>query len=210
MVDLGCGTGPLLPHLVGRFARVIAIDFAPAMLARARLRLEPDRAEKVQFLERPMDELADLACQVDVAIAVNSLVMPDVRQIERSLRSIRASLRPGGILLGIVPSLDAILYHTLLLYDEALEHGLDPADARRFTAYHAEHRLYDFAFGCFSFQGLREKFWLPFEVEHRLTRAGFQDIHLGKVLYPWDESHTGSDELSGNPPSWDWFFKAHG
>ncbi len=41
--DLGCGTGPLLPYLVERFARVIALDFAPAMLARARARLAPIR-----------------------------------------------------------------------------------------------------------------------------------------------------------------------
>ena len=39
VADLGCGTGPLLPHLVGRFGRVVALDFAPAMITRARKRL---------------------------------------------------------------------------------------------------------------------------------------------------------------------------
>ena len=209
VADLGCGTGPLLPHLLGRFARVLGLDFAPAMLVRARERLGPDRAGRVRFLERPMDELDDLADQVDVAIAINSLVMPDVRKIEQTLRAIRACLRPEGVLLGIVPSLDAIQYHTMLLYDQALEHGLAPADARRFAANHAEHRLYDFALGYFRYQGLRQKFWMPFEVEHRLSRAGFRDIHLSKVLYPWDENMAGSTELSANPPSWDWFFEAH-
>jgi SAM-dependent methyltransferase len=207
--DLGCGTGSLLPHLTERFARVIALDFAPAMLLRARERLGPDQASRVRFLERSMEELDDLAGQVNVAIAINSLVMPDVRKIDRTLRAIRACLRPDGVLLGIVPSLDAIQYHTMLLYDEALKHGLDPAEARRFTAYHAEHRLYDFALGYFRYRGLRQKFWMPFEVEHRLTRAGFQDIHLSKVLYPWDENQAGSTELGDNPPSWDWFFEAH-
>jgi hypothetical protein len=135
--------------------------------------------------------------------------MPDVRLIDRTLRSIHASLRPEGVLLGIVPSLDAIQYHTLLLYDQALEHGLDLEDARRSTALHAEHRLYDFAFGFFRFRGLRQKFWLPFEVEHRLTRAGFRGIHLSKVLYPWDETLAGDTGLRMHPPSWDWFFEAH-
>ena len=32
VADLGCGTGRLLPSLVGRFGRVIALDFAPAMI----------------------------------------------------------------------------------------------------------------------------------------------------------------------------------
>ena len=102
--------------------------------------------------------------------------------------------------MGIVPSIDAIQYHTMLLFDQALDHGLDLTDAMRFTAYHAEHQFYDFAFGRFKFQGLRQKFWLPFEVEHRLKKAGFHGIHLSKVLYPWDESLAGSRELDDRSP----------
>ena len=187
VADLGCGTGVLLPHLVERFGSVIALDFAPAMMALARQRLGPESSPRVRFLERPMHELDDLAGQIDVAITINSLVMPDVRLVERTLRSIRASLRPDGTFMGIVPSIDAIQYHTMLLLDQALDHGLDLADAMRFTAHHAEHQFYDFAFGRFKFQGLRQKFWFPFEVEHRLKKAGFHDIRLSKVLYPWDD-----------------------
>ncbi len=89
--DLGCGTGPLLPYLAERFDRVIALDFAPGMIERARERLAPEADGRVTFLQRPMHELDDLAGQVDVAVAVNSLVMPDVRLIDRTLRAIRAA-----------------------------------------------------------------------------------------------------------------------
>ena len=155
-----------------------------------------------------MHELDDLAGQIDVAITINSLVMPDVPLIDRTLQSIHASLRPKGVFLGIVPSLDAIQYHTMLLLDQALAQGLEMAAAMRFTGNHAEHRFYDFAFGRFKFQGLRQKFWLPFEVEHRLGKAGFRGVRLNKVLYPWDDNLVGSAELSSFPPSWDWFFQA--
>ncbi len=208
VADLGCGTGPLLPYLLGRFGRVLALDFAPAMLASAQQRLGPEQAGRVEFLNRAMHDLDDLAGQVDVAITVNSLVMPDVRLIERTLQSIHASLRPGGVLLGIVPSIDAIQYQTMLVLDQTLEQGLEPPEAMRFTRHHAEHRYYDFAFGTFKFEGLRQKFWLPFEVEHRLGRAGFRDVRLSKVLYPWEETQPGSVELCNFPPSWDWFFMA--
>ena len=207
VADLGCGTGPLLPYLVGRFGAVIALDFAPGMIARARARLGAD-AERVTFAARPMDDLGDYAGRLDVAVAINSLVMPDPRTIDRTLRAIRAALRPGGLFLGVVPSIDAIHYHTMLLRDGALDRGLSLVEAERHAAFHAEHAYYDFAFGRFAFQGLRQQFWHGFEVEHRLAKAGFAAVALDRVLYPWDDSVPGGAELADHPRSWDWSFSA--
>jgi SAM-dependent methyltransferase len=206
--DLGCGTGPLLPVLAARFQRVIALDFAPGMIERARARLTPEATARVAFVKRPMHELDEFAGQIDVAVSVNSLVMPDVRLVDRTLRAIRAALKPGGRFLGIVPSIDAIAYHTMLLMDRAVDRGLTPRAAERLAALQTERRYYDFLFGRFRFQGLHQKFWQPFEIEHRLAKAGFTSIALAKVLYPWDESLAGAAELAGFPPSWDWFFRA--
>jgi SAM-dependent methyltransferase len=207
VADLGCGTGPLLPRLVGRFGRVIALDFAPAMIAHSKERLGDDAA-RVTFETRSMDDLGAYAGKLDVAVAVNSLVMPDVRQIDRTLRAIRASLRPDGLFLGVVPAMDAIHYHTMLLMDQALDRGMAPEEAERHAAFHAEHHGYEFAFGRFSFQGLRQKFWQPFEIRHRLAKAGFASVVLDQVLYPWDDSLACGTELADYPRSWDWTFLA--
>jgi SAM-dependent methyltransferase len=210
VADLGCGTGPLLPYLAERFKRVIALDFAPRMLELAAQRLPPEAAHRVTFLDRPMHKLDDLASQLDVIVAVNSLIMPDDRLVDLTLRSIRGSLTSGGQFLGVVPSIDAICYHIMLLVEHALEQGYLPREAQRLAALHAERRHYDFAFGQFRYQGLHQKFWRPFEVEYRLAKAGFPSVTLGKVLYPWDDNMAGGDDLTGSAPSWDWFFKASG
>lgn len=208
IADLGCGTGPLLPHLVGRFGRVVALDFAPAMITRARARLEGRQADTVTFETREMHDLDDYAGQFDVVVAINSIVMPDVRKIDRTLRAIRASLKPGGQFLGVLPSMDAIHYHTMLLMDQALDRGLEIEEAERSAAFHGEHQYYEFAFGRFKFLGLRQKFWQPFEIRHRMTKAGFRSVELGQVLYPWDESMTGGADFADHPRSWDWSFVA--
>jgi len=142
-------------------------------------------------------------------VAINSIVMPDVRVIDRTLRAIRASLRPGGQFLGVVPSIDAIHYHTMLLMDQALDRGLEIEDAERAAAFHAEHQYYEFAFGRFQFLGLRQKFWQPFEIRHRLAKAGFSSVTLDQVRYPWDESMAGGADFADYPKSWDWTFVAH-
>jgi SAM-dependent methyltransferase len=209
VADLGCGTGPLLPHLAERFDRVIALDFARGMLKHARARLGPEAAARVTFVERPMHDLELFCGKLDVAVAINSLVMPDVRLIDRTLRSIHASLRPGGQFMGIVPSIDAIVYHLMLLTDQALEQGFERKEALRIAAMRGDSRHYDFAFGQFHFQGLRQKFWQPFEVEHRLAKAGFKATTLSKVLYPWDSDLPSGADLAGFPRSWDWFFLTH-
>lgn len=209
VADLGCGTGPLLPLLVGPlgFGRVLAFDFATSMIQKARSRLG-EQSGRVEFHERYMHELDEFAGQLDVAVAVNSVVMPDVRLIDQTLRAIRAALRPEGVFLGVVPSIDAIHYHTMLLMDQALDTGATPEQAERYAAFHAEHALYDFAFGRFTFQGLKQKFWQPFELRHRLTKAGFTEVGLSQLLYPWDDSLPRGNELSQHPQSWDWTFTA--
>jgi predicted TPR repeat methyltransferase len=84
--DLGCGTGPLLPELSARFSRVIALDFAAGMIERARKRLGPEAAKRVAFLKRSMHELDDLAGQIDVVVAVNSLSPDRSTSSSRSTR----------------------------------------------------------------------------------------------------------------------------
>ena len=144
------------------FHRVIAVDFAVAMLKRAR---ECCRGlTNVEFLHRPFTDLRPLAGRLDVAVAVNSLVLPDIGELETALRSIHAALRPGGHFLGIVPAMDAVHYYTMLMLDRARKAGMPADKARQNAAHHAEHRLYDFAFGGFRYQGLEQHFWQPFEV----------------------------------------------
>jgi len=206
-IDLGCGTGPLLPELLERFGSVTALDFAPAMLKRSRDRLG-DRADRIEFLLRPMHDLADLQGRFDVAVAVNSLVMPDLRALHETLLAIRGCLAPDGWFIGVLPSIDAIQYQTMLLVDRALDRGIEPKEAEKLASHQAEHTLYDFAFGRFAYQGLRQKFWQSFEIEFRLAKAGFREVQLSKLLYPWDDNLPCGSDFTEHPRSWDWTFVA--
>ena len=138
---------------------MLAIDFAPAMIERAKIRVRREGGDqgKITFKTQAMHDLDDLKGTLDVAIAVNSLVMPDVRTIDRTLKAIRQSLHKDGVFLGVVPSMDAIHYQTMLLLDQSLDRGATPEEAERYAAHYAEHPLYEFSFGRFRFQGPRTK-----------------------------------------------------
>ncbi len=203
--DLGCGTGPLLPVLAGQFQWVHAVDFAPGMLERARARVQG--LGNVEFWQRRLTDLRELRGHIDVACAVNSLVMPDVDELEKSLRAVRRLLKPGGRFLGIVPAMDGVHYLTTLLRDRARKLGMPNDQARQNAAEYAEHELYDFAFGDFHYQGLHQHFWQPFEVRYRLRRAGFRCLRLARVNLTWTQFGCARD-LGRYPPPWDWFFEA--
>jgi SAM-dependent methyltransferase len=207
VADLGCGIGPLLPFLAEQFGRVIAVDFAEGMLTRARQRCKG--LSNVEFHKRELTDLGQFAGQLDVAVAVNSLVLPDTAALDAALLAIHAALRPGGHFLGIVPAIDAVHYFTMLLLDRARLTGMPADKARQNAAHHAEHEYYEFAFGTFRYQGLEQHFWQPFEVRYRLRRAGFRRIRVAKVHLAWEQFGC-TDDFSDQPPPWDWFFHAQG
>jgi SAM-dependent methyltransferase len=205
VADLGCGIGPLLPFLAANFESVIAVDFAPAMLERARRRCP--EATNITYLERSLMNLTSMAGLVDVAVSVNSLVMPSVADQETALRQIRAALKPDGRFLGILPAIDGVHYQTMLLLDRALDRGQPLLAARKNAAHLNDHALYDFAFGQFRFQGLDQHFWQPFEIGYRFARAGLQLLRKKKVHLSWAQ-FGGQESLKQYPPPWDWFFLA--
>ena len=203
--DLGCGLGPLLPFLAKRFGKVIGIDFAEGMLARARERCAG--IENVEFQKRSLTDLESLAGSLDVATAVNSIVMPDVAEQEKVLVQIRRSLRPEGVFMGILPAMDAVHYYTMLLVDRALALGKPIEMARKNAAHNNDHECYDFAFGQFRFQGIEQHFWQPFEIRYRFRRAGFGSVKLRRVWLDWKQFSCEKDLTHYRPP-WDWFFHA--
>lgn len=203
--DLGCGIGPLLPALSASFRTVYAIDFAPGMLERARQSVR--ERTNVEFVQADLTDLPEAAAPWDVAVAVNSLVMPDPRALDRCLRAVRQRLRPGGWFLGIVPAMDAVHYYTMLLLDRALDSGKPLGAARKNAAHLGDHKHHDFAFGQFLYEGLEQHFWQPFEIRYRFRRAGFRLRRLRKVYLSWRQ-FTAAAELHQYPAPWDWFFLA--
>jgi SAM-dependent methyltransferase len=204
VADLGCGIGPLLPFLAEHFHKVYAVDFAEGMLRRAKERCRGLR--NIEFLQQSLSNLSPLHGQLHAAVAVNSLVMPDLRELESVLCEVHACLRPGGRFFGIVPAMDGVHYYTMLLLDRALAAGKPLDAARKNTAHLGEHEYFDFAFSEFRYRGLEQHFWQPFEIGYRLRRAGFRRIQTRKVQLAWEQFAASSD-LKQHPPPWDWFFE---
>lgn len=90
VLDAGCGTGYLSRKLARRGARVVAIDFSPAMIEVARSRgVNVDyRVDSSSTLETVPDASVDRI--------VSNYVLQDLPDLDGAVRSFHRVLRPGG------------------------------------------------------------------------------------------------------------------
>jgi len=205
VVEYGCGTGALLPLLSSRFRHVTAIDFSEGMLDEAR---KQSVGPNVELVRHDLRDLTPFRERFDVAVVVNAVLAPDPRDVNRILDGIFASLRPGGRLLGVFPAMEPVLYQAMLIFEEEIESVREEKRALSRTRRRLERSKFNFELGHYDEGGLRQKFFYNFEIAYRLRRAGFREIRLGKVLYPWDPEQMGYEMFPDQPPMWDWFVRA--
>ncbi len=206
-IDLGTGIGNGVPMLAGAFKRVVAIDYAPKMVAEARKR--HGHFKHVSFAVADMRNLARYHGRFDVAVAVNSVLLPSHRDVTRMLREAFATLKPGGYLFGVFPSLESEAYIALLTFEREQRGAADEARAWERTERLIGRDRIDFVRGTVGKSAVTQKFYYRFELLRRLRLAGFRDIRIGKVVYPWrllDDPDARA--FRGNPGFWDWFVTA--
>lgn len=95
VLEVGCGTGKNTVWLAAHARSVVALDFSPGMLARARERVAGGHVRFVEHDVREPWPVADAA----VDVVVGNLVLEHVDDLAPVLREVARVLRPGGRLL---------------------------------------------------------------------------------------------------------------
>lgn len=103
VLEIGCGCGVLMKHLVSRAANFVGVDLAAGVLEVARRELP-----QVTFVEASADQLPFADGEFDKCYAYQTIhYFGDLETARKSLGEMRRVVRPGGkILLGQVPDAD--------------------------------------------------------------------------------------------------------
>jgi SAM-dependent methyltransferase len=97
-LELGCSVGVFTAMLAPRCDRLVAVDFSPTALARARDRLPG--ADQVELLRRRLpEEMPD--GPFDTIVCAEVLYYWSAELVRDGLRRIEAALAPGGTLLAV-------------------------------------------------------------------------------------------------------------
>lgn len=94
VVDVGTGTGGMLPYLAQVASRIVAVDLSGEMLRRARARARTLGLGNVAFLQGDVSRLPLGDDEVDAAFS--SLVLHHAPRPAEALREMARVVRPGG------------------------------------------------------------------------------------------------------------------
>jgi ubiquinone/menaquinone biosynthesis C-methylase UbiE len=124
VLDIGTGTGYMLPFLARQFARVIAADASSAMLELARQRVEREGLSNVQFKLGRIEDLPVEDASIDCALAI--LVLRHSPDIGRSVEELARAIVNGGRLLVVDVAPHSMEDFRRRIGD--VSNGLDPDD----------------------------------------------------------------------------------
>jgi len=205
VLEIGCGTGTLVPFLAKNFRKVIATDISKKMVELAHekaIRYPNVLVKKIDSIQ-----IHRLRQKFDVIISINSMLMPNIVKVNQIMRKCHKLLKKNGVFIGVFPSMDSLIYHKLIMYDKEYDKRHNRRKARLATGRILATRTYDLVYGYFDDQG-KQKHYYGVELDYRFRKAGFSRIKVGKLTYPWE-----TVEYDPNPKRflddiydelWDW------
>ncbi|HRF78911.1 MAG TPA: class I SAM-dependent methyltransferase [Flavobacteriales bacterium] len=200
--DLGCGVGRTLPMLADRYEKVYAVDVSSQCLEVAERSCEG--YSNIDYVHADLSKDRNSYPATDVVLCINTLLNAslEIREplVDRTCRSVKR----GGHLLLVVPSLNSALLTAYRHLQWNLRMGMDPKEAQQKAALNSKGLEH----GTVYIDNVPTKHYLKEELEALLADKGFNMIAMEKLEYPWSTEFTDPPKWMKAPYPWDWFVVA--
>jgi SAM-dependent methyltransferase len=201
--DIGCGIGNFIPSLSSCFKEVIAIDFSPKCVARAKEACK--HLDNVSYFIRDLSRPSTRLPKVDFALSVNSIITPSQTRRKRILDVVCAHLRLGAYIVLVVPSLESAMFSSFRLIEWNMRDGIAPGAAAHvgFRS-HKQVTAKKLHEGIVTIDGVETKHYLREELRVLLKTRRIQVVEVQKIEYPWKTEFTSPPRWMREPYPWDW------
>lgn len=200
--DLGCGVGRTLPLLADRYAKVYAVDVSSQCLEVA-AKANAGRGN-IAYVHADVSSDRNSYPPTEVVLCINTWLNAalEIREglIDRTCRSVKK----GGHLLLVVPSLNSALLTAYRHLQWNLRDGMDARAAQEAAALNSKGLEH----GIVRIDGVPTKHYLREELEALLAERGFQVQEVEKIEYPWTTEFEAPPRWMKAPYPWDWFVAA--
>lgn len=200
--DLGCGVGRTLPMLSDRYDKVLAVDVSAQCLEVAARACEG--RTNIRYVHADLSRDRNGYPATDVVLCINTLLNASLEirgaLVDRTCRSVRK----GGHLLLVVPSLNSALLTAYRHLQWNLRQGMSAKRAQKEAALNSEGLEH----GIVRIDGVPTKHYLQEELETMLAANGYEVLAIEKIEYPWNTEFDAPPKWMKAPWPWDWFVAA--
>jgi SAM-dependent methyltransferase len=200
--DLGCGVGRTLPLLADRYSKVYAVDVSSQCLEVASVACAG--RSNIVYVHADLSRDRNSYPATDVVLCINTLLNASLEVREPLIDRTCRSVKKGGHLLLVVPSLNSALLTAYRHLQWNLRAGMDPKEAQQAAALNSKGLDH----GTVYIDGVPTKHYLQEELEALLADRGFQVLATEKIEYPWTTEFDAPPKWMKAPYPWDWFVAA--
>ncbi|MBK6540275.1 MAG: class I SAM-dependent methyltransferase [Flavobacteriales bacterium] len=200
--DLGCGVGRTLPLLADRFGKVYAVDVSSQCLTVAAEACADH--PNISYVHADLSKDRNSYPAADLVLCINTLLNASIEVREPLIDRTCRSVKRGGHLLLVVPSLNSALLTAFRHLQWNLRDGMDPKEAQKAAALNSKGLDH----GTVYIDGVPTKHYLREELEAMLDDHGFAVESIEKLEYPWNTEFDAPPKWMKAPYPWDWFVAA--
>jgi SAM-dependent methyltransferase len=203
VIDIGCAVGKWLPVLSPIFKKVVAVDISAKNLSIAKKNFP--QLDNVGYQRADMSAGNSSFTGFDVALCVNAILTDSLKKRINFFSNIHKSLKKGGHLVLVVPSLESWLLTRIIQQqwkiDKRLFRSSLPGEV-------AIKRYAGIQQGNVEIDNVATKHYLGEELELLLGNEGFEVLKKQKINYDWHTEFIDPPSWLKEPQPWDWIIVA--
>jgi 2-polyprenyl-3-methyl-5-hydroxy-6-metoxy-1,4-benzoquinol methylase len=199
VIDIGCAVGKWLPILAPAFKKVFAVDISAKNLSIAEK--NHSRFTNIKYLRLNMSAPNIKIPQCDLAVCINAILTPSLKNRQVFFRSLSASVKKGGHLILVTPSLESYLLTSIVRNQWNIDRNLM---SKKLLPKSALAKWKNILHGNADIDDVPTKHFLREEIMLLLGRSGFIAESSKKIEYGWDTEFLQPPVWLKNPYPWDW------
>jgi 2-polyprenyl-3-methyl-5-hydroxy-6-metoxy-1,4-benzoquinol methylase len=199
VLDAGCAIGKWLPVLAPVFKQVSAADISAKNLNIAKKTFP--QYTNVDYLRMDMSAATIQLSPYDVVVCINAILTSSEKKRAHFFHNISRSLKKGGTLILVVPSLESWLMTRIFQSKWSIDKKLF---AQKITAPEAASRYKNMQQGNVEIDNVVTKHYLQEELQLLLSLEGMQVKKCQKINYDWSTEFIAVPDWLKEPTPWDW------
>lgn len=203
VIDIGCAVGKWLPLLSPLFKNVVALDISSNNLKIAKS-LYPNLAN-ITYKQGDMSNKKMRLAPAELGVCINALLTPDASDRSIFFKNLKSSIKPGGVLILTVPSLESYLLTRIIQQQFKI-------DSRSYNEKISKEKALknwkNLKQGVLDIDNVPHKHFLADELSMNLTLHQFTPLDLKKIEYNWNTEFIKPPRWLKQPRPWDWLVVA--